>query len=158
MRYIITVLLFASQVSLSNGQTKKIQYLTDVTCNVTSFKYRCELGKSDHVDKFTEMSIETARQNGKSLSFTFHVWTNCGHTEKGRVLVINDTLEISDNLKKEDFIRTTYIDSLGQEVVEESYDQTPTTCSCPSTYEYKIRDIKKAIRVICFQNECVSLK
>lgn len=158
MKYILTAILYLTIISDSWGQTKKTKYYTDVTTKINSFQYKCEgiIGEKGVESK--KLTIERIQKTDSSFNFMFRVTTNCGHTERGRLLIANDTLIISDNLLKINLKKTLYTDSLGREIIEESFESSPLECNCLSKFQYKLRDIKSDIRVICFQNECVTLK
>ena len=157
MKYVLTCFLLFT-FSHSHGQRDITLGLTEITKNVTSFKYHCEgiVGEAGIEPK--KLTIEKFSQEKTGLNFKFRVTTNCANTGKGAVIIAGDTIRISENLTKENFKRTEYIDSLGQEVVTETWDESSVFCHCLSRYDYKLRDVKADIKVICFQKECVRVR
>ncbi|UZR96787.1 hypothetical protein [Chondrinema litorale] len=158
MKYIIA--LFLSLITVCNSFSQVIvrKYFTDITTKVVDFEYKCGSIVGDENVQIKQLSLKNFKQKNNRLNFTIEVTINCENKERGTLLVASDTLEISGNSFTDSFVRIYSIDSLGNETITDQRGSAVAECDCTATFQYRLKDINRDIRVICFNNKCISIE
>jgi len=153
------ILLFLSALSVpSSGQLTTVAHSSDVTDKIVSFESKCLGVIGDPGIQPTRLNVKRIRHAGAALSLTLQLTTNCDNTERGHVWILGDTLDIFDNKERSNFRRTSVTDSLGNVVTQRSWETHEAECNCFFEFRYRFKGLSRKIRVVCFDDECVTLQ